>query len=160
MVAAHDSSDEEIISAVLHDAVENAGHRAAAISSDIEAQFGAQVLGIVQECTDAPAGFGKGITPWRERKLAYLNGIPFKSESAILISICDKICNAKDLIVESQSETGVDWSKTSAGKDGTYWYFHSLAEAFERRSCHRIADLTVEFRSTVNHLVELLMQPR
>ncbi|MDQ3481576.1 MAG: HD domain-containing protein, partial [Actinomycetota bacterium] len=77
-----DGGDEdEVIAALLHDAVEDQG--GAATAEVIRKQFGDRVADVVVECSDAAPEEAHEKLPWHERKRHHLAGVADMSESAL-----------------------------------------------------------------------------
>ncbi len=77
-----------LISAVLHDTLEDT----AATPAELSALFGAEVLAVVQEVTDDKS------LPKQVRKRLQIEHAPHISSKAKLIKLADKICNLGDLL--------------------------------------------------------------
>lgn len=121
--------EDTAIAALLHDAVEDQG--GPAMLERIRGRFGSPVANIVQACSDSDV---VPKPPWRERKEAYLEAIPYKSPAALLVSLADKIHNARAILADyKQLQEGV-WARFTGGRDGTLWYYRALADAFRRRT--------------------------
>ncbi len=67
IVLEHGGNEDQVVAALLHDAIEDQGHRITL--QDIERRFGPTVAEIVEGCTDAET---RPKPPWRERKERYL----------------------------------------------------------------------------------------
>ena len=126
----HGANEDQAIAALLHDAIEDGG---AEYAKEIQDQFGDKVLAIVEGCTDGvpdASGYKGSWTLRKERYLAHLEGA---SADVILVSSSDKLHNARS-IVEDQLKTGDDvFTRFSATKEQTLWYYSSLAEIFSRK---------------------------
>jgi len=124
------ADEDEAIAALLHDAVEDQG--GATARAAIAARYGENVASIVEECTDCHE---PQKPEWRPRKERYLAGIPGKSPSALLVSACDKLHNARTILVDYESEGPDFWNRGfKGGREGTLWYYRSLVEAFRGRA--------------------------
>ena len=131
---------DEAIAALLHDAIEDQGADypggVEALRADIGSQFGAQVLEIVEGCTDADV---EPKPPWRERKEAYIAHLEQASPSVLLVSCADKLHNAR-AILSDYRVIGEDlWGRFNGGKGGSLWYYRSLADVFTRLGPSRLA---------------------
>jgi (p)ppGpp synthase/HD superfamily hydrolase len=123
----HGADEDEAIAALLHDAVEDQG--GPATRTEIERRFGPRVAAIVDECSDTDQ---EPKPPWRERKDAYLAHLAGASRSALLVSACDKLHNARS-VLSDYDRLGEDlWERFSGGREGTLWYYRSIADALER----------------------------
>ena len=121
--------EDAAIAALLHDAVEDQGGRP--MLERIRARFGDAVAGIVEACTDAEV---TPKPPWRQRKEAYLAAIPHKSAPALLVSIADKVHNAGAILRDYTQLGEAVWTRFAGGREGTLWYYRSLADAFRGRA--------------------------
>jgi (p)ppGpp synthase/HD superfamily hydrolase len=117
--------EDTAIAALLHDAVEDQG--GAATLALIRSRFGDRVAGIVEACSDT-ATVPK--PPWRARKEAYVASIPHKSPDALLVSLADKVHNARAILADHHDLGDEIYSRFSGGRDGTLWYYRALADAF------------------------------
>jgi (p)ppGpp synthase/HD superfamily hydrolase len=121
-------TEEEAIAGLLHDAAEDRGGEERLV--DIEREFGSNVAGIVRENSDSLTE-QKG--PWQERKNDYVAGIAHKSESALLVSMCDKIHNLRSLTRDTRQEGDPHWERFTGKKVGSMWYYEALRKAFATR---------------------------
>lgn len=123
----HGATEDEAIAALLHDAPEDQGGRTRL--DDIRARFGDTVADIVAGCSDT---FDTPKPPWRVRKEAYLQHLARTSAPVRLVSAADKWHNltaiARDL--RTHGDTSLVWSRFTAGREGTLWYYQNLARIF------------------------------
>jgi GTP pyrophosphokinase len=117
------ADEDEAIAALLHDAVEDQGGQATA--EVIRSHFGQRVAEIVLGCTDADT-IPK--PPWRARKEAYIAHIEHATPSVWLVATSDKLYNARSILADYRRLGDAVWSRFSGGKDGTLWYYRSLAD--------------------------------
>jgi (p)ppGpp synthase/HD superfamily hydrolase len=121
----HGADEDETIAALLHDAVEDQG--GAETRSDIQQRFGERVAFIVDGCSDCE---GTPKPPWRERKERYIAHVHTAHQSIRLVSACDKLHNARALLVDYRSIGDRIFDRFNGGKQGTLWYYRSLVEAY------------------------------
>jgi GTP pyrophosphokinase len=133
IVLEHGGSTNEAIAGVLHDAVEDQGGQATL--DHIRERFGDEVGAIVLGCTDGAPGEARDASTWRSRKQVYLAHLPRASASVILVSAADKLYNARSILRDLRDQGGALWSRFRGGRDGTLWYYHSLAGAFRACAC-------------------------
>ena len=119
--------EDTAIAALLHDAVEDQG--GLKTLAEIRHRFGERVAGIVESCSDTYT-FPK--PPWRRRKQAYLDHLPQASPEARLVSLADKLHNARSTLRDLYQEGDRVWDKFNGGKQGTLWYYRSLVEIFQQ----------------------------
>ena len=124
---------DEAVAALLHDSIEDQGTRypggVAALKHAIAAEFGTAVLEIVEGCTDSETD---PKPPWRERKETYLRRLDRASEGVRLVSCADKLHNARSIVADLRIVGGALFERFTGGKEGTLWYYRSLADAFLR----------------------------
>ncbi len=128
IVIENGGTEDEVIAALLHDAVEDAG--GAATREEIRRRFGENVAAIVDGLTDTDQ---TPKPPWRARKEAYLAHLNEASSSVLLVSLADKIHNATSILRDLRNEGDGVWSRFTGGKEGSLWYYRALVEAFRAR---------------------------
>lgn len=130
LVLRYGGDEEQMIAALLHDALEDGGEHWAV---RIEA-FGARVLSIVRACTDGVPDASGEKAPWKERKLAYIRHVREDAEpDALLVSASDKLHNLS-CIRWDVDELGMRvFERFTAPPDETMWYYRALIEAFRAR---------------------------
>lgn len=140
IVLEHGGGEDEAIGALLHDAAEDCGGRPEV--ERIRALFGEAVAAIVEGCTDT---FETPKLPWRQRKEAYIAGIPLKSASTILVSTADKLHNARAILGDHRTHGSKVWERFSANdRSEIMWYYGSLTGGFGRE-CERVGQTFPEF---------------
>lgn len=128
-IAIENGADEDqAIAALLHDAVEDQG--GAARLTDIEKRFGPRVAQMVDHCTDTDI---EPKPPWRARKEAYLASLDEKPEASLAVGLADKTHNAGAIVADLHAHGEKVWSRFNGGKEGTLWYYRSLADIFARK---------------------------
>jgi (p)ppGpp synthase/HD superfamily hydrolase len=126
-----DNLEDVAIGALLHDAIEDQGHKIGL--EEIREKFGDTVHRIVLECSDAVITEEDQDKPdWEERKKAYLTKIKHKSRETHLVSCADKLHNARCILFDHDRLGDRIFDRFTAGKEGTVWYYRSLAEEFEK----------------------------
>jgi SpoVK/Ycf46/Vps4 family AAA+-type ATPase len=127
-------TEDDAIAALLHDAVDNGGGSEAL--EEISRKFSPKIAEIVLGCTDTME-FPK--PPWKDRKEAFLRALPQASDSARLVIGADKLHNARCLLVDLRSQGDEVWDRFTGGKEGTLWYYRSVAEALKKAGPHLLA---------------------
>ena len=113
--------EDEAIAALLHDAIEDQGGPVA--RAEILRRFGPDVTEIVEGCTDADE-WPK--PPWRARKERYIRHVRDESASVRLVSACDKLHNARSLVMDYRICGEVLWDRFMGGRSGTLWYYRAM----------------------------------
>ena len=137
-------SETEATAALLHDAVEDQGGRT--VLEEIRDLFGAEVAEIVDGCTDA---YTQPKPPWKERKEGFLESLDTASPSIKLVSLADKVHNARSLHRGLVLHGPEIWGSFKGGKEGTLWYYRELVRRLGDSPCPYLVD---EFRQLVDRL--------
>ena len=129
MVWEDGGSEDQAIAALLHDAIEDAGQSNASIAE----RFGAEVAGIVRDCTDTAADWDGGKKePWLPRKRRFLNRLVELPERSLLVIAADKAHNAMDMALDGRRYPDL-WERFSAGLEGSAWYLLRVHQQMSRR---------------------------
>jgi (p)ppGpp synthase/HD superfamily hydrolase len=147
LVMEHGGDEDEAIAALLHDAIEDQGGPVARAA--ILQEFGPRVTEIVEGCTDAE---GAPKPPWRARKLEHLRHLQHAPPSVRLVVACDKLHNARTLVLDYRILGEDLWPRFRGGREGTLWYYRAMADLL---STADQSPLTEELQRTVAEL-ELL----
>ncbi len=117
--------EDQAIAALLHDAVEDQG--GVKTLEAIRSRFGERVAQIVDGCTDA---YQIPKPPWKERKERYLQRLHSEPEEVRLVSLADKLHNARSIVLDLRQNGGKTFNRFKGGKAGTLWYYRSLVQFF------------------------------
>ena len=123
LVLENGGDEDQAIAALLHDAIEDQGGDKT--RQEIKQKFGDKVVNIVNGCTDAEV-IPK--PPWKERKQQYIARMRHASPEVRLVSMADKLHNARSILADYYRQGDVIWSRFTGGKEGTLWYYRSLIE--------------------------------
>jgi (p)ppGpp synthase/HD superfamily hydrolase len=148
LVLEHGATENEAIAALLHDAIEDQG--GAATREQIRLRFGPTVERIVVECSDAET---TPKPPWRERKEAYIARIAAASPSARLVSMADKLHNARSILADYRLVGDALWARFTGGCEGTLWYYRTLADTYRAVQPHPLADELARVVAEIERLV-------
>ncbi|MGC2652156.1 MAG: HD domain-containing protein [Mycobacterium sp.] len=145
-------TETQAIAALLHDAAEDQGGEQTL--AEIGERFGKQVASIVTECSDT---FETPKPPWRERKQRYIDHLAHASDDAVLISLADKLDNAR-AILRDYRQVGDDlWKRFSVKEPQQHlWYYRSLLKVF--RESNATPWLVDELERVLDTLTELVGQ--
>jgi GTP pyrophosphokinase len=140
-------TEDMVVAALLHDAVED--HGGALRLADIRQNFGANVARMVEGLSDSLAEDPNTKDPWEQRKQAYIDRVRVEPADVRLISVADKLYNARS-IVEDYRVIGPEvWRRFNRGRDLQIWYFETILEVFKSAGKSRIVD---EFERVVVEL--------
>jgi len=127
-VIEHGGDEDQAIAALLHDAIEDQGGDET--RQEMRRRFGDRVVAIVDACTDTDE---TPKPPWRVRKERYIAHLAEIPDDALLISLADKYQNVSAIWRDYQLVGEKLWDRFSGSKDGTLWYYRSLATAYAAR---------------------------
>lgn len=149
IVLENGGTEDEAIAALLHDAIEDQG--GAPTRDEIRNRFGDVVVDIVNGCTDAET-IPK--PPWKDRKVTYIAHLATASPSVLLVSMADKLHNARSILADYRSIGESLWPRFTGGKEGTLWYYRSLITEFQKRGLH--SALVAELDRVVSELERMV----
>jgi (p)ppGpp synthase/HD superfamily hydrolase len=117
---------DEVIAALLHDAVEDQG--GIETLQEIQRRFGERVAMIVEGCSDS---LSTPKPPWLERKASYLIHLRSAPFEVRRVSLADKLHNARTILSDLEEHGDATWSRFNGGRQGSLWYYQSLVEIFQ-----------------------------
>jgi (p)ppGpp synthase/HD superfamily hydrolase len=130
LVIEADGTETQAIAALLHDAAEDQGGELTL--AEIDQQFGGAVASIVAECSDT---FETRKPPWRARKQRYIDHLRVASDDAVLVSLADKLDNARAILRDFRGLGSKVWQRFSVQEPQLHvWYYRSLLEVFGQRT--------------------------
>lgn len=126
LVGESGGTEDEMIAALLHDAVEDGGGQA--LLREIEAKFGTSVASIVEGCSEHLSESEKA--PWLERKQSYLTRLADAPLNVLRVTCADKLHNAQTMARDLKSQGPSLFERFRGDRDGTLWYYRSLARLY------------------------------
>ena len=150
IVMEQSGTENEAIAALLHDAVEDQGGKPTL--KEIRKRFGDEVAEIVEGCTDAET---EPKPEWRGRKEKYIAHLREVGPSVRLVAAADKLYNARTILADYRTEGDDVWARFVGGKDGTLWYYRSLANTLREIGPSALAD---ELGRVVSELEKLVRE--
>lgn len=122
--------EDQAIAALLHDAMEDQG--GPPTLATIRKLFGDRVADTVRECSDSESEDPTKKKPWHERKRLYLEHLPHASKDALLVSLADKLHNARAVLQDYRAHGDELWSRFNkeATKQDHLAYYRALVTAF------------------------------
>lgn len=143
--------EDQAIAALLHDAAEDHGGRRRL--EEIRKKFGDRVAHIVEGCSDDLDHLD---APWRQRKERYLEHLREAPDEVLLVSLADKLHNARSVLLESRQFGDGVFERFQAGRDYSAWYEPALLDVFQARTSGPLLD---EFAELVRRLQTLAREP-
>ena len=151
LVIEADGTETQAIAALLHDAAEDQGGEETL--AEIREKFGADVATIVDECSDT---FETPKPPWRQRKESYIRHLPDASDDAIVVSLADKLDNARAILRDFRAHGDQLWQRFSVQDPQLHlWYYRSLLQVYAQRIDNWMVH---ELRDVVDALEDAIRQ--
>ena len=150
LVGAHGGDEDQVIAALLHDAIEDCVGEVPDIAEQIEERYGEKVREIVEGLTDA---YQQPKPPWTERKQTYIDHVRELPPDSPVLLVClsDKMHNVRSILRDLRTEGDELWEIFTGGHGGTLWYYTTLAEVFDGKMEGHLVE---EFRRLVGAMVE------
>ena len=149
MVLEHGGDTEQAIAGLLHDAVEDCDD----VTIDIvREEFGDRVAAIVAHCTDTFEGdTAERKSPWKDRKVSYIEQLADAPADAVLVSACDKVHNLGSIVADVRDMGLTYLDRFSAKPEEQLWYFRSvlatIGDRIPPKLRSRFEDLLAELES-------------
>lgn len=143
MVGEHGGDEDQIIAALLHDYLEDIEGGSEA---QLEAEFGPRVARLVRALSDTVT---RPKPEWRERKIRYVEHLADEPADVKLICAADKLHNARSVVRDHRVLGDAIFSRFTANRAQTLWYYRAVLAALGRGFEHAIL---VELEETVAEL--------
>ena len=147
------ATEDQAIAALLHDVIEDVEPTEAARA--VVANFGPEVLRIVEGCTKAEQGDGADCF---EAKMAYAARFADADASILLVAAADKLHNARSIVADFRRTGDAVYSRFSVSRGQTLAYYRALVTTFRDNSATN-PDLLGELDRVVTEM-EALASPR
>src|SRR6267142_2047906 len=122
-------TEDMAIAALLHDAVEDEG------------------------CTDSFVEYPDKKQEWEERKSSYIERLWNEPPETLLVSVADKLYNARAILKEYRQIGSEVWSRFKRGRKQQLWYFDELIKVYEERC--PTWQIVQELKRTVKELAQI-----
>ncbi len=147
------ADEDQAIAALFHDAIEDIEETEKART--IVGLFGREVLRIVEACSDSDT---HPKPDWQKRKEGYLARISEEDHAVLLVSISDKLHNARSISSDLRKPGPDVWDRFSAPREKQLWYYRELVKIYRRRMPEQ-QTLVDELEKAVNDM-ERLRDPK
>jgi len=131
-------TEDMVIAALLHDAVEDQGGLPRL--RDIEQNFGPDVARMVGGLSDSLSEDPCKKQSWLERKQAYIERLRGEPADVRLISVADKIYNARAILEDYREIGPLVWERFKRGQAEQIWYFDELLAVYKSTGTSRIVE--------------------
>lgn len=162
IVIEYRGTEDEVIAALLHDAIEDQG---ADKEQEIRNMFGNEVASIVVACSDS---FETPKPPWKERKVHHIEKVQTAPIPVLLVTAADKLSNMRMLLDDYRyarlkpEVLAKFWEPFRGGRDGSMWYYKEMCSAIGRgcmenvSSAYYVLRVLEELTRTVEELEGLI----
>lgn len=133
IVGRHGGDEDQLIAALLHDAVEDQGGRDTL--ERIREAFGADVARYVDGCSDSDTD---PKPPWQERKERFIQKATKAAPELKLIIAADKLHNARSIISDLREQGNSAWRIFKGGRENTLWYYAEMVRALAEDWSHPV----------------------
>ncbi|MGA8086395.1 MAG: HD domain-containing protein [Terracidiphilus sp.] len=140
-------TEDMVIAALLHDAAEDQGGLRRL--QDIEQNFGPNVARMVEGLSDSLSEDSSKKQSWLERKQAYIERLRGEPADVQLISVADKIYNARAILEDYREIGPLVWERFKRGRADQIWYFNELLAVYKSTGTSRVVE---EFERVVEEL--------
>lgn len=131
-------TEDMVIAALLHDAAEDQGGLRRL--QDIEENFGPNVARMVEGLSDSLSEDSSKKQSWLERKQAYIERLRGEPADVRLISVADKIYNARAILEDYREIGPLVWERFKRGRAEQIWYFDELLAVYKSTGTSRIVE--------------------
>jgi (p)ppGpp synthase/HD superfamily hydrolase len=149
LVLEYGGDEDQAIAALLHDGPEDQGGEATL--DRIRARFGDRVATIVAACSDT---FETPKPEWRPRKEAYIAHLGGVGREVGLVSLADKVHNARTIVADLRASGPVALDRFTGGRDGTLWYYATVGRRLSELVPGPLADELVRLAAEMRTLAE------
>jgi GTP pyrophosphokinase len=152
MVLEYGGDMEQATAGMLHDAVEDCDEVTIEL---VRAEFGDRVAAIVRDCTDTFEGdTAERKSPWKDRKVKYIEHLAAAPTDAVLVSACDKVHNLGTIVADVR-DMGVSYlDRFSAKPEEQLWYFRTVLATIASRIPPKLRSRFEELLSELECLLQ------
>lgn len=159
-VGEHGGDEDAVIAALLHDAIEDQGHKTS--PDEIRARFGTGVTDIVLALTDTmavpkaaiDASRDARLASWRARKQAYVQHLGSAPGMVRLVCAADKLHNARSIVADLRRIGPAVFDRFTGDRDSTLWYYRAVIAALRSAGTMPIVDELEAVVDDMHRLVE------
>jgi (p)ppGpp synthase/HD superfamily hydrolase len=131
-------TEDMVIAALLHDAAEDQGGLLRL--QDIEQNFGPNVCRMVEGLSDSFTEDSSNKQAWMERKQTYIERLRKEPADILLISVADKLYNARAILGDYREIGPLVWDRFKRGRADQIWYFDELLAVYKASGTGRIVE--------------------
>lgn len=134
LVLEADGDEDLAVAGLLHDAVEDCGGLPRL--EDVRQRFGDRVAAVVLGCSDATDSESKKQQDYWERKRAYLDHLRSAESDVLLVSLADKVHNARSIVTDIERHGIAVLSKFNGEPQQILDYYSECLEIGQANDAH------------------------
>ena len=148
LIIENNGNTDEAIAGLLHDLLEFDFNKKK--TNVVKSRFGMKVLNIIKQCSNSTHISANG-EDWISSKKKFLETMSKKSQSTLLVSICDKL-HSLNCIINDYNKIGKKlWTNYDHSKEDSLWYYKNLCKNFKKYLKNH-KNLKDKFQRNVNEL--------
>ncbi len=148
LIIENNGNTDEAIAGLFHDLLEFDNNKKTV--NLIKSRFGIKVLNIVKQCSNI-INSDKNQIDWITDKKRFLETMSKKSQSTLLVSICDK-SHSLNCVINDLNKIGKKlWKNFDHSKNDKLWYYKNLCKNFKKYLKNH-KNLKDKFQRNVNEL--------
>lgn len=148
LIIENNGSTDEAISGLFHDIFDD--ENGIKKKNSIKLKFGSRVLNIVKQCSN-PGYLENNKDLWVQNKKKFLDSMNKKSQSSLLVSICDKLHGVNCIISDHNKIGKKIWRNHRIEAPTLCWYYKSLCKNF-KKYLNNHKNLKDKFQRNINEL--------
>ena len=129
LIIENNGTTDEAIAGLFHDLLEFDLNTTRVNS--IKNKFGSKVFSIVKQCSNINLDKNKN-SDWIDNKKKFIDSMTKKSQSTLLVSICDKLHSSNCMINDYNRIGSKLWKKYDQSNEHTLWYYKNLCRNFKK----------------------------
>ena len=148
LIIENNGNTDEAIAALIHDFFEL--EKISRKSNLIKKKFGIKVFNIVKQCSDLE-DYNLDQELWMVKKKKYLETMQKKTQSSLLVILCDKLHSISCMINDHNKIGKKLWKNYLQTPEDVLWYYKSLCKNF-KKFLKNHKSLKDKFQRNVNEL--------
>ena len=129
LIIENNGTTDEAIAGLFHDLLEF--DLSSRRENSIKNKFGTKVFNIVKQCSNINLDKTKN-SDWIGNKKKFIDSMTKKSQSTLLVSICDKLYSSNCMISDYNRIGKKLWKKYDHSNEHTLWYYKNLCKNFKK----------------------------
>ena len=130
LIIENNGTTDEAVAGLLHDICEIPNGKKKL--NQIKIKFGSKVHNIVKQCSSDLSDSIIPVNDWKEKKVLFLESMQKKSQSTLLVCLCDKLHSITCIINDYNKIGKKIWPNYGTSPENAIWYYKSLCKNFKK----------------------------